>query len=99
MKILTTDFTAYELVNLKTNILEAAKRACSDKITFFQSEINSGRSGMVQSHIENLKLYTSEFIKWVPIVRAAKERDKKNERDIWGPFEDDAYLNRTGLQG
>lgn len=90
MKILTTDFTGHELVNSHTHILEAAKRACSDKITFFQSEINSGRSGMVASHIENLKLYTSEFIKWVPIVRAAKLRDKENE---------DMYFSRTGLQG
>lgn len=94
---LTTDFTENELVNLKTPYLVAAKRACSDKITFHQSEINTGHCNPY--HIEQLKLYVSEFIKWVPIVRAAQARDKQNDKDIWGPFEDDAYLNRTGLQG
>lgn len=79
MKILTTDFTENELTTLHTPYLEAAKRACSDKITFFQAEINSGRSGMVDSHIINLKLYVCEFIKWVEIVRAAKKRDADNE--------------------
>jgi hypothetical protein len=79
-QILTSDFTSNELVNCHTYILEAAKKACSSKITFFQNEINTGHTGM--GHIENLELYMSEFRKWVPIVAAAKARDKKQEAEF-----------------
>lgn len=78
---LTTDFTADELVNLKTTYLIAAKQRCSNKVTFFQSEINTGHTGM--GHIENLELYISEFRKWVPIVNAAKARDKKEDEEFY----------------
>lgn len=94
-QILTTDFTPHELVNLKTHYLVAAKKMCSDKITFYQNEINTGHC--CESHINNLELYFNEFIKWVPIVNAAKERDRKDENDFWGPYDDSNSY--TGLQG
>ena len=80
-RILTSDFTADELVNLHTHYLEAAKKACSNKVTFFQSEINKGFTGM--GHIDNLKIYSAEFRKWVEIVRAAKARDAKNDAEFY----------------
>lgn len=80
-QILTTDFTRDELVNLKTPYLEAAKRACSNKIIFHQNEINTGHSN--EYHIAQLKIHSDEFRKWVPIVRAAKERDKKNDAEFY----------------
>jgi hypothetical protein len=76
LQILTTDFTEYQLTNYNTSILEAAKKRCSSKITFHQSEINLGYTS-TPYHFEQLEKYMSEFRKWVPIVNAAKARDKK----------------------
>lgn len=80
-QILTFDFTANELVNLKTPYLIAAKEACSSKITFHQNEINTGHGN--QYHFDMLELYMSEFRKWVPIVIAAKARDKKEDEEFY----------------
>lgn len=79
---LTTDFSNYQLANYNTSILEAAKKRCSDKITFHQSEINLGYTS-TPYHFEMLELYMSEFRKWVPIVNAAKARDKKEDEEFY----------------
>lgn len=82
LQTLTTDFTEYQLANYNTSILEAAKKRCSAKITFHQSEINLGYTS-TPYHFEQLELHMTEFRKWVPIVRAAKERDKKSDADFY----------------
>lgn len=71
--ILTSDFSKWQLENYNTDILEGAKQRCTDKMRFHQNEINSGY--VSEYHIEQLKRYSAERLKWIPIIRAAKERD------------------------
>lgn len=73
--ILTTDFSAWQLANYNTSILEEAKAECTRKMMFHQNEINNGY--VSQYHIDQMNLYKVERLKWIPIVKAAKERDAK----------------------
>lgn len=83
--ILTTDFSQWQIENYNTEILIEAKNECARKMKFHQSEINAGY--VSEYHFEQMATYKAEFLKWVPIVLAAKERDAKRQSEF------EAYFN------
>lgn len=77
---MVSDFTPYALESYKIEIFIAAKEECSRKMHFHQNEINNGHYS--KYHLEQMEVYHKEFLKWIPIIEKAKERDRKREKDF-----------------